>query len=80
MENDIRTKNGKKQVKKGDTWRPCCIVEGCTNRTDKKICNSHKSPKIVDNDPTKRKKSNNPNAKDWLELLINKLLNISLEL
>lgn len=79
MENDIRTYNGKKQVKKGNTWRPCCIVEGCTNRVkqDNDICNIHKSPKIVDNDPTKRKKSNNSKAKNWLELLINKLLNIA---
>ena len=78
MENEIRTKNGKKQVRKGKTWRPCCDVEGCTNRVekDKDICNIHKSPKIVDNDPTKREKKKN--EKDWLELLTDKLLNIAI--
>ena len=32
MENEIRTYNGKKQVKKGKTWRPCCSVEECATR------------------------------------------------
>ena len=42
MENEIRTYNGKKQVKKGNSWRPCCDVEGCINRADKDICDYHK--------------------------------------
>jgi len=44
MENEIRTYNGKKQVKKGKTWRPCCSVEECATRVrvEKEICNIHK--------------------------------------
>ena len=42
MENEIRSYNGKKQVKKGNSWRPCCDVEGCINRADKDICDYHK--------------------------------------
>ena len=77
MENKIRIKNGKKQVKKGKTWRPCCLIEGCINRTNKEICKYHnKSSKIINNDPTKRKK--NKRTLNWLELLTDKLLNIAI--
>ena len=77
MENEIRIYNGKKQVKKGKDWRPCCIIEGCINRADKEICNYHnKSSKIINNDPTKRKK--NKRALNWVELLTDKLLNIAI--
>ena len=44
MGNDIRyfpTPNGKKQVKKGKLWRPCCNFAGCTNRTNKELCREH---------------------------------------
>jgi hypothetical protein len=45
-ENEIRTKNSKKQVKdKTCRWRPCCNFEGCINRADKGLCPIHK-PKL----------------------------------
>ena len=42
MENDIRMFRGKKQVKKGKLWRPCCNFIGCKNRTSNKLCEKHK--------------------------------------
>ena len=41
MEKETRIFNGKKQVKKGNTWRPCCTFEGCITRTEKGLCNIH---------------------------------------
>ena len=41
MVNETRIYNGKKQVKKGKIWRPCCSFEGCTNRTEKPLCSLH---------------------------------------
>lgn len=41
MENETRIYNGKKQVKKGNLWRPCCNFIGCTTRSEKGICSLH---------------------------------------
>jgi hypothetical protein len=46
MENEIKTSNGKKQVKKTGRWRPCCNFEGCINRADKGLCSIHNPERI----------------------------------
>ena len=40
-ENEIRIFDGKKQVKQGKLWRPCCNFIGCKNRTSNKLCKKH---------------------------------------
>jgi hypothetical protein len=66
MENEIRIINGKKQVKKGKTWRLCCVIENCINRADKEICNYHKC--IYPILQTLDKKSKEDKVKDILKL------------
>ena len=46
MENEIRIFDGKKQVKQGKTWRPCCSFYNCINRTGNTFCKEHKSKNI----------------------------------
>jgi len=41
MGNEIRIYDGKKQVKKGNTWRPCCKFKGCNTRAEKGLCSIH---------------------------------------
>ncbi len=67
-ENDIRIFNGKKQVKKGKVWRPCCSFEGCTNRTEKGLCDLHIEKEIKT--PLTRKI--NKRADDWKQKLTDK--------
>jgi hypothetical protein len=71
MENQIRVYNGIKQVKKGKIWRPCCLKNGCSNRTSKEFCKTH-TIVIKNTDPLKRKK--NPRSFDWKEK-INNIIN-----
>jgi hypothetical protein len=76
MENEIRIFNGKKQVKKGRLWRPCCLREKCTNRTDTnhgicKTCTKLDKIKIINEQISKKKMQYlnvnlNPNYNDLL--------------
>jgi len=54
MENETRFHGGQKQVKKGNTWRPCCNFEGCTTRSEKGLCSLH-NPKRIKQTPLTRK-------------------------
>ena len=66
-ENEIRYLNGKKQVRKKNTWRPCCLKDNCTNRTSNEFCNKHTEKKILL--PTERKK--NSQSLNWKEKIKN---------
>lgn len=65
MDNELRIYNGNKQVKKGKVWRPCCTYEGCTNRTENKLCYLH-------DEKVPRKINTSRNSIEWKEKLIKK--------
>ena len=56
MENETRIFNGKKQVRQGKTWRPCCNFDGCINRSEKGLCNLHNPISSRKQTPLTRKK------------------------
>jgi len=68
MENKIRIYNGQKQVKKGKVWRPCCNFKGCTNRTEKGLCNQH----IEKEKKTPLTRKINKRADNWKQKLTDK--------
>ena len=74
-ENEIRYLNGKKQVRKKNTWRPCCLKDNCTNRTSNEFCNKHTEKKILL--PTERKK--NSQSLNWKEKIKNIFEKINIE-